>query len=170
MNIVKFSRTSFLQYTSGGCFCIFIDDIFSVKTGICTFSKFIVYILIFSLVVFLDGRQEKVFFSGVFKHMLLKYIHMMMTMNCFGGMVDQRKAFSLISSRDQCQRSSLSRISNTSRAGFEPTQNLSLSLVEGGCAVVVRTTHIQFKFVKFWFLFFYVKIGPRNAKLALQSY
>ena len=38
---------------------------------------------------------------------------MMMMMNCFCGMVDRRKAFSLISSRDNCQKSSPSRISNT---------------------------------------------------------
>ena len=36
---------------------------------------------------------------------------MMIMMNCFCGMVDRRKAFSLISSRDHCQRSSSSRIS-----------------------------------------------------------
>ena len=46
-------------------------------------------------------------------------------MNCFCGMVDRRKAFSLISSQDHCQRSSPSRISDTPRAGFEPMQNLS---------------------------------------------
>ena len=40
-------------------------------------------------------------------------------MNCFCGMVDRRKAFSLISSRDHCQRSSPSWISDTPRAGFE---------------------------------------------------
>ena len=40
---------------------------------------------------------------------------MMMMMNC--GMVDRRKAFSLISSKDHCQRSSPSRISDTQRAG-----------------------------------------------------
>ena len=34
------------------------------------------------------------------------YLMMMMMMNCFCGMVDRRKAFSLISSRDHCQRSS----------------------------------------------------------------
>ena len=51
-------------------------------------------------------------------------------MNYFCGMVDRRKAFSLISSRDHCQRSSPSRISNTPRAGFEPAQNLSSGLVE----------------------------------------
>ena len=38
---------------------------------------------------------------------------MMMMMNCFCGMADRRKAFSLISSRDHCQRSSPSRISDT---------------------------------------------------------
>ena len=51
-------------------------------------------------------------------------------MNCFCGMVDRRKVFSLISSRDHCKRSSPSRISGTPRAGFEPAQNLSSALVE----------------------------------------
>ena len=41
-----------------------------------------------------------------------------------------RKAFSLISSQDHCQRSSPSRISDTPRAGFEPAQNLTSALVE----------------------------------------
>ena len=50
---------------------------------------------------------------------------MMMMMNCFCGMIDRRKACSLISSRDHCQRSSPSRISDTPQAGFEPAQNLS---------------------------------------------
>ena len=63
-----------------------------------------------------------------------------MMMNCFCGMVDRRKAFSLISSRDNCQRSSPSRISDTPRAGFEPAQNLSSGLVEWSCAVVITTT------------------------------
>ena len=44
----------------------------------------------------------------------------MVMMNCFRGMIDRRKAFSLISSRDHCQRSSPSRISDMPRAGFEP--------------------------------------------------
>ena len=35
------------------------------------------------------------------------------TFRCFCGMVDRRKAFSLISSQDHCQRSSPSRISDT---------------------------------------------------------
>ena len=46
-------------------------------------------------------------------------------MNCFCGMVEQRKVFLLISSRGHCQRSSPFRISDKSRAGFEPAQNLS---------------------------------------------
>ena len=65
---------------------------------------------------------------------------MMIMMNCFCGMVDRRKAFSLISSRDHCQRSSPLRISDTPRAGFEPPQNLSSGLVEWSCAVVTTTT------------------------------
>ena len=52
----------------------------------------------------------------------------MMMMNCFCGMVDRRKAFR--TSRDHCQKSSPSRISDTPQAGFEPPQNLSLGFVE----------------------------------------
>ena len=51
-------------------------------------------------------------------------------MNCFCSMVDRRKTFTLISSRDYCQRSSPSRISDTLGAGFEPAQNLSSDFVE----------------------------------------
>ena len=68
------------------------------------------------------------------------YLMIMMIINCFCGMVDRRKVFSLISSWDHCQRSSPSRISDTPRAGFEPAQNLSSGLVEWSCAVVITTT------------------------------
>ena len=43
------------------------------------------------------------------------YFFLQKDLNCFCGMVDRRKAFSLISSRDHCQRSSPSRISDTPR-------------------------------------------------------
>ena len=62
----------------------------------------------------------------------------MMNYSC--GMVDQRKAFSLIFSRDYCQRSSPSWISETPRAGFEPVQNLSSGFVEWSRSVVITTT------------------------------
>ena len=65
---------------------------------------------------------------------------MMMMMNCFYGMVDRWKVFSLISRQDHCQRSSPSQISDTRRAGFEPAQNLSSSLIEWSCAKVITTT------------------------------
>ena len=42
---------------------------------------------------------------------------MMVMMNCFCGMVDRRKTYSLISSRDHCQKFSRSRISR-SRSGL----------------------------------------------------
>ena len=67
-------------------------------------------------------------------YMMMKMMMMMMMMNCFCGMVvDRRKLFSLISSRNHCQRSLPSRISDTPRAGFERAQNLSS---ERSCAVV----------------------------------
>ena len=61
-------------------------------------------------------------------------------MNCFCGMVDQWKVFSLISNRDHCQRSSSLPVSDMSGTGFEPTQNLISGLVEWSCAVVITTT------------------------------
>ena len=57
------------------------------------------------------------------KCLMVMTMMMMMLMNCFCGMVERRKVFSLISSQDHCQRSSPSRISDTPRAGFEPAQN-----------------------------------------------
>ena len=72
---------------------------------------------------------------------------MMKMMNCFCGMVDRRKAFSLISSRDHCQRSSPSRICDTPWAEFDLAQKLSLGLVEWSCAVVITTTVYLIQFV-----------------------
>ena len=65
---------------------------------------------------------------------------MMMMKNCFCGMVDRRKAYSLISSRNHCQRSSPLRIPDMPRAGAEPAQNLILGFVQWSCAVVITTT------------------------------
>ena len=55
-------------------------------------------------------------------------------------MVNRRKASSLISSRNHCQRSSPSQIFDTPREGFEPAQNLNSGFVEWRCAVVINTT------------------------------
>ena len=62
---------------------------------------------------------------------MMMMMMMMMMMNCFCGMVHRRKTFSLIFSRDHCQRSSPSRIlTETLQGGFESTENLSSGLVE----------------------------------------
>ena len=56
---------------------------------------------------------------------------MMMMMNCFYGMVDRRKAVSLISSQEYCQSEILViAICDNPRVGFEPAQNLSSCLVD----------------------------------------
>ena len=54
----------------------------------------------------------------------------MMMMNCFYNTVDQRKVFSVISSREHCQRSSPWLISDTPRAEPGSAQNLGSGLVE----------------------------------------
>ena len=58
----------------------------------------------------------------------------------FCGMVDQRNAFSHISSWEHCQRSSPLRISDIPQAEFEPVENLSSGFLEWSCAVVITTT------------------------------
>ena len=63
----------------------------------------------------------------------------LMTMNCFCDMVDGQKAFSFIFSRNYCQRSSPSRISDMPWAELEPVENLSSGLVEWSCAVAMTT-------------------------------
>ena len=85
-----------------------------------------------------------------------------MIMNCFGGMADRRKAFTLISSRDHCQRSSPSRISDTPRAGFEPAQSLNSGLVKWSYAAVITTTprrhYIMLIYLLYLFIFLYIHI------------
>ena len=61
---------------------------------------------------------------------------MWIKLNGFCGMIDRRKAFSLISSRDHHQRSSPSQISDTPLAGLKPAQNLNSGFVEWSCAAV----------------------------------
>ena len=67
------------------------------------------------------------------------------TINCFCGMVDQRKAFSLISRKDHCQRSSSLQISDTPQAEFESVQNLNSGLVEWKYALVITTIPWEYK-------------------------
>ena len=84
------------------------------------------------------------FFREVWKQTwnvcLPSLIMMLMMMNCFCGIVDRRKAFSLISSRGHCQRSSPSRIYDTPQAGFDPTRSLNPGFTEWSCVVVIATT------------------------------
>ena len=61
-------------------------------------------------------------------------------MNCLCGMVDRRKAIFLTSRRDHCQRFSQSQISDTSRGGFKPVQNLSSGFAEWSCAFMLTIT------------------------------
>ena len=70
---------------------------------------------------------------------------MMKTINCFCGMVDQRKAFSLISRKDHCQRFSSLQISDIHQAEFVSVRNLNSGLVEWKCAVVITTTLWEYK-------------------------
>ena len=91
-------------------------------------------------------HNKLIIFLNCFIIQILLFVQISL-MNCFCGMVDRRKAFSLISSRDHCQRSSPSQISNTPRAGFKPAQSLSSGLVEWSCAVMITTTPRRHNYV-----------------------
>ena len=69
---------------------------------------------------------------------------LLLLLNCFCGMVDQPKAFSLISSQDHCQRSSPLQISNKLWARYEFVQNLSSGVAEWSCKVVMMFWHTSF--------------------------
>ena len=63
------------------------------------------------------SRDLDYYFDIFWKISFSTTLMIMMMMNCFCGVVDRRKAFSLISSRGHCQRSSPLWISDTPQAG-----------------------------------------------------
>ena len=77
-------------------------------------------------------------------------------MNCFCGMADRWKAFSLISSRDNCQRSWPSQISDMPRVVFELVQDLSSGFIEWSDWTKEMTTSVFVHCCVFLSLFIYV--------------
>ena len=73
----------------------------------------------------------------VIKYCIGNFPHWWIVLNCFCSIVDRRKAFSLLSSQDHCQRSSPSQISDTLQAGFKPAQNLSWDSAEWSFSVAI---------------------------------
>ena len=109
---VLFDPTSYMKY-----WIVLISFLFFIHLTFASTTSFANSILFYSVLFFLTISSKLI-------------TSMMMMMNCFCGMVDRRKAFRLISSRDYCQRSSPTQISDTPRAGFEPAQSLSSDLVK----------------------------------------
>ena len=89
----------------------------------------------------------------------------LMIKNCICGMVDQRTAFSLVSSQDHCQRSSPFRISDTPRAGFERAQNLSSGFVEWSYAVVIIFIIFKYLWRKNFYRYFDFRKIPENIPM-----
>ena len=83
--------------------------------------------------------------------MMIMMMIMMMMMNYFVVWLTDERALSLISRRDHFHRSSPSRISDTSQAGFGLAQNLSSEFVEWRCAVVI-TARGLLKYLIVWFM------------------
>ena len=75
--------------------------------------------------------------------LMMMMMMMMMMMICFCRIVDRRKALSFIFSQDHCQRYSLSQISDTPKAVFEPAHNLSSDFIEWSCAIVITNAPRQ---------------------------
>ena len=115
-----------------------LEEKLSVMLGLSFFAKLdLGSYIVFLLLKWSNGLKfDRVSHKKNFLLCLLRVL--MMMMNCFCGMVDQRKVFSLISSWNHCQRSSPLQISDTPQAEFEPAQNLSLDLVEWSCTVVIN--------------------------------
>ena len=59
-----------------------------------------------------------------------KVLLLIMVMNCFRGMVDRQKTFSLIYNQEHCQGYSALQISDTPQAGFKTVKNPSSDFVE----------------------------------------
>ena len=103
----------------------------------------IVFCLFFCIVAFFALAPPFLEYHLIISHNFFtnkRFNCLMMMMNCFCGTVDRHQVFSLVSSRDHCQRSLPLPICDTPWAGFEPAQNLSSGLFEWSCAVVITTT------------------------------
>ena len=102
---------------------------------------------------------------------MMMMMRIMMMMNCFCGLVDRRKTFNLISSRDHFQRPSSSRIFDTPGARYEPAKNQSSGFVEWSCAAVITTTprrhicQLNNYFLSFFWIYVYCSFG-----ISLSSY
>ena len=96
---------------------------------------------------------------------MMMMMRIMMMMNCFCGLVDRRKTFNLISSRDHFQRPSPSRIFDTPGARYEPAKNQSSGFVEWSCAAVITTTprrhicQLNNYFLSFFRIYVYCSLG-----------
>ena len=111
---VKNRKTRQRQWLRSGVFIVNFEDIWHLFLVLLLLTlKRQIFLLRTEITQSISIIAASVCFSSK------KSMMMMMMMNCFCGIVDRRKAFSLISSWDHCQRSSSSQISDTPRAGFE---------------------------------------------------
>ena len=111
----------------------FLPEFLFFKTLLSGYFHFCLYFILFlNKTSYLHLLIEVFLERIIIDYMSIQLQNMMiiMMMNCFCGMADQKKVFGLISSKDHCQIFSPSPISNMLQDGFEPVQNLSSALVE----------------------------------------
>ena len=130
-------NTFFLKNPSDGCFCINTRPVYFPTTTFRLFKNDVTNI--FRLNIFfaqiVDWKQE---WAQFFKPLARRWWWWWWIV--FVVWLTDERCLRLISSRDHCQRFSLSQISNTPRAGFEPAQNLNSDFVQWSCPVVITTT------------------------------
>ena len=130
-------NTFFLKNPSDGCFCINTRPVYFPTTTFRLFKNDVTNIFrlnIFSAQI-VDWKQE---WAQFFKPLARRWWWWWWIV--FVVWLTDERCLRLISSRDHCQRFSLSQISNTPRAGFEPAQNLNSDFVQWSCPVVITTT------------------------------
>ena len=130
-------NTFFLKNPSDGCFCINTRPVYFPTTTFRLFKNDVTNIFrlnIFSAQI-VDWKQE---WAQFFKPLARKWWWWWWIV--FVVWLTDERCLRLISSRDHCQRFSLSQISNTPQAGFEPAQNLNSDFVQWSCPVVITTT------------------------------
>ena len=130
-------NTFFLKNPSDGCFCINTRPVYFPTTTFRLFKNDVTNIFrlnIFSARI-VDWKQE---WAQFFKPLARRWWWWWWIV--FVVWLTDERCLRLISSRDHCQRFSLSQISNTPQAGFEPAQNLNSDFVQWSCPVVITTT------------------------------
>ena len=104
----------------------------------------------------------------------ISHIVLVIMMNIFSGKYDRRKGYSLIFSREHCQRSSPLQISNMPWVVFEPAQNLYSGFLKWSFTVTLNNLipAVQVDIIAYIYCWFdlFIYVSPRDKWLSNISY